>query len=56
MGYMDRARAGEEMKKRGLDALIASTPANFYYASGIQPPIPGRPAIAVVPADPSVEP
>jgi Xaa-Pro dipeptidase len=49
-------RTRSEMKKRGIDALIASTPANFFYTAGFQVPIPGMPMIAVVPVDSGTEP
>ncbi len=51
---LDRARA--EMKKRGMDALVASTPANFCYTAGLQIPITGMPGFSVVPADSTIEP
>jgi Xaa-Pro aminopeptidase len=44
------------MKKKGVDALIASTQANCYYASGYKARVSERPIMAVVPADPSLAP
>lgn len=51
---LERARA--EMKKRGIDGLLATTPANFFYTTGFLAVLAGRPGISVVPADPNREP
>lgn len=56
MPQMNLERARTEMKKRGIDALIANTSGNFYYTTGFQVPMAGRPGISVTPADSNVEP
>ena len=55
--HMDFNRARGLMRKRGLDALVASTAQNFYYASGYRVRRAAQlPAVAVVPAHPGLGP
>lgn len=52
MPHMDLNRPRELMKKKGIDALIASTQANCCYASGYKATVSERPIMAVVPFAP----
>lgn len=59
MPHMDLRRAQELMRKRGVDALVASTYHNFYYTSGftaVRERLVRRPLITVVPGDPALGP
>ncbi len=56
MPHVDLSRARKLMKDNGLDALIASSPANFYYAGGFRANFSGRPGMVVLPADEKVTP
>ena len=38
MPQMDLKRVRNEMAKRGLNGLIATTPANLFYTTGFLPP------------------
>ncbi len=51
---LDRARA--EMKKMGIDALVASTPSNLFYTAGFQIPVTAMPGFSVFPVDATIEP
>ena len=57
MPHMDLKRAQGLMKQRGVDALVASTQDNFYYASGYRAGIAEWcPMMTIVPANPSLVP
>lgn len=56
MVLMDLDRTREEIGEKKLDGLIASSQANFYYTTGFQPPLPGRPGFTIIPASPKEEP
>lgn len=56
MPFMDLERARKEMQKRGVDALVATTPTNFYYTSMLRSGLSEAPAITIIPADPAHEP
>jgi Xaa-Pro dipeptidase len=56
MALIDLNRARNEMNKRGIDALVATTPENFYYCTKLSSGLPKVPAIAVVFADSAIKP
>ena len=56
MAHMDLNRARKVLREKNIDALVASTQPNFYYASGYKPRVSERPMLVVVPADPGSAP
>jgi Xaa-Pro dipeptidase len=56
MPNIDLQRARRLMKENGINALIASSPANFYYASGFRANFSARPGMVVLPSDNTLEP
>ncbi len=47
MALINLERARKEMQKRRIDALIATSPENFYYATGLTSELPKVPEMAV---------
>jgi Xaa-Pro dipeptidase len=57
MEFMNRERAEAIMKRRGVDALVASSERNFHYASGFKPWLPYfGPMLTLVPVAQNVAP